>query len=175
MTKGVDGVTKETEGYARKRLFLRTRIYPLFFLVLGAVACLIGFRHLYHASVSTGWPTTTGQVVSSVVNSKDTMSNGKHSNSYYAEIQYSFKVENQTYMGHRVSYGDSASSWSSGAQKTVACYPKGSEVMVSYQPSYPQECVLEPGMNWGVWFVPVFGIVFVAMGILMMVCPSFSK
>ncbi len=146
--------------------FFFARIFPLIFLVVGATVAFFGIRSLLHARESSHWPTTQGKIVVSKI--KTSQSSGKHSSTTYsAGIEYTFQVDKKTYTGDSVAYGDYGSSNRSHASGIVAQYPVGKQVTVHYMPGKPDECVLEPGVKFQAWILPIFGSVFALFGGLM--------
>ncbi|MAX25136.1 MAG: hypothetical protein CMJ19_11595 [Phycisphaeraceae bacterium] len=160
----------ETTQKKTKNRFLKY-IFPWVFILIGLVTCWIGFRGVYLGYVSSSWPTATGQVVSSEVKSSTSRSNGKSTTTYFADIQYIFVVDNVSHSGTRVAIGDYGSSSSSHARGIVNRYPKGKQVQVVYMPDNPSECMLETGLHLQAAFLPVFGLIFLGVGVLIKVRP----
>lgn len=150
---------------SRKPALGRRLVLSLFMAILiygGMVMLARSVRELMESRESIAWPTVTGKVTRSdlKVNTQDVrrrMSNGIHRTSteeyYEALIEYEFVIDGVTHKGHRrsaVQGGNPADK--SHVQKTLAKYPVSQRVMVSYNPSDPSQCVLEPG-SWGGFFV----------------------
>ena len=106
------------------------------------------------------WPTSPGRVVSSSVVHRGTDGDL----TYYAEVVYEFNVNNTTFSGKRISYGDHGTGNPSHAQEIVNRYPQDKNVTVSYMPNNPKECLLEVGVK-GHAFMPAFGLLFFTVGI----------
>ena len=145
--------------------FFFSRIFPLIFVVVGAIVLFFGVRGLIRANASVDWPTAQGKVIACSVES----SSDDDGTTYHAEILYEFSVDGTTFNGNRVAYGDYGSSSPSHARSIVNRYPKGKSVTVCYMPEDPEECLLEPGLKAQSWFPPGFGLIFFVIGSLMLV------
>ena len=142
-------------------------LFPLPFILAGAVMLFIGVRSLDRARRSVDWPPVSGVVREAAM---EFDSGGEGSAGVYdARIRYEFDVDGTVHSGDRVSFGDYSSSFSSHAKGIVNRYPEGKEVTVYYMPENPDVCVLEPGIKAQVWFLPVGGLVFLVVGLLMAV------
>ncbi len=150
--------------------FFVSRIFPLIFVVVGGACAFFGLRGLVRAKASVDWPATEGTVAeSSVERKRSTGSRRGSSTTYHARVRYKFSVDGTVYSGDRVAYGDYGSSNSSHANGVVKRYPEGKQVTVHYMPGNPEECLLETGAKAQAWFLPLFGLVFFTVGILMAV------
>ena len=137
--------------------FFIVRIMPLVFLGLAAWTGYKGVNEVTLARASDKWPTIPGKIIgSSVKESTERDNDGFERTSYGANVQYEFTVGGAIIHGTRVAFGDYSSEDRSHADELVARYPVGKEVTVRYQPSNPQECVLEAGVSGQVWFLPGF-------------------
>ncbi len=145
------------------RLFF-SRIFPWPFILIGVIVLFFGLRGLIRAKESLSWPTVPGTVEKSNV---EYQRGDKGGGTYHAVIRYVYTVGGVKHSGDRVAYGDYGSSDSSHAQGVVDEYPKGKAVKVYYLPENPGECLLEPGVKAQSWFLPGFGLVFFAAGMLM--------
>ncbi|MCU1387039.1 MAG: hypothetical protein JWL72_377 [Ilumatobacteraceae bacterium] len=115
-----------------------------FILVIGFI--LFGMlKSSRKGSASAQWPTAVGRIVSSQVTSRRALdSNGTHTTVYAPEVVYQYVVGMQQLQSDNVSFsGVAGTSWSSGAEATVARYVPGSSVQVFYNPVNPSEAVLE--------------------------------
>lgn len=132
------------------------------FVLVGAGAAAYGVRDLSVASAATSWPTAEGVVLASRVEASTT---GGSRHSYYPEVRYSYAVDGRSYEGTRVRISKIGSSDPDGAQGVVDAYPVGRRVEVRYDPAQPDACVLEAGVGAGEWFLPLFGLTFIAAGV----------
>ena len=103
------------------------------------------------------WPSATGRIVSARSVARDVRSNQYRSTRSgsvtkfltretietrnFAEVSYSFDVGGKTYRGNRVGIGSSPRSFDVAA--TLKRYPQGQAVTVYYNPSNPEDCLLE--------------------------------
>jgi hypothetical protein len=146
--------------------FFFSRIFPLIFVAVGASVAFFGIRALVRAKASVAWPTTQGKVVSSSV---EYHRSDKGGGTYHAEVMYDFSVNDTSFTGNRIAYGDYGSSNPSHARQVVNRYLKGQSVTVHYMPSNPEECLLEPGVKGQSFFLPGFGLIFFTAGSVMAV------
>ncbi|CAN5429313.1 hypothetical protein BH10PLA2_BH10PLA2_33050 [soil metagenome] len=126
------------------------------FLLVGAVALLLGGRNAWLAQECLTWPSISGVIVASEIEAHDEMT--------AAKIRYEYVVEGKILEGRAVSFGDVGSSDSSHAQAIVKKYPVGTQVSIFYEPSNPTRSVLEPGLNLGLLLVPAVGAIFLIVG-----------
>ncbi len=147
------------------RIFF-SRVFPLPFIVVGALTLYFGGRGVYRAKESVSWPAAEGRIQNSSV---EYHKGSKGGGTYHAEIRYTFDVDGQTRSGNDVAFGDYGSSSSSHAQGIVNRYPEGRVVSVRYLASDPDVSVLEPGIKAQSWFLPGFGVIFLLAGSLMAV------
>lgn len=125
----------------RMRFFF-SRIFPLPFIIAGALTLYFGCRNLQRAKESTTWPTAQGVVQRSSVEYHRSDNGG---GTYHAEVMYDFTANGTTFSGDRVAFGDYGSSNPSHARRIVNEYPKGRNVTVHYTQENPEVCVLSPG------------------------------
>ena len=145
--------------------FFFTRIFPLFFLVAGLAVGFFGVKGLINAKASVEWPQDSGEILMSEVDRNSGSSgSGGSSTTYHAAIVYSYQIDDVGYESDRVAYGDYGSSDSSHAREIVRRYPVGEEVQVFYHPDDPRTSLLEPGVKLQAWFLPLFGLIFTAVG-----------
>ena len=147
--------------------FFFSRIFPLIFLISGAVIAFLGIRGLIRAKESSNWPSVKGKIITSSVKTHHSSGKNGSSTTYHAHIIYKFKINGEVFNGERVAYGDYGSSDSSHAWGIVHRYPVRKKVLVHYMPGNPEECLLEPGIKAQAWFMPIFGLVFFTAGTLM--------
>ena len=145
-------------------------IIPIVFVVIGAFTAYIGVRDLIRAKASVAWPTSPGKVLSSVVQESDS----EGDLSYHAEVVYEFNVNNTTFSGKRISYGDHGTGNPSHAQEIVNRYPQDKNVTVSYMPNNPKECLLEVGAKRQAFWLPAFGLLFFTVGISLAVVVTWA-
>lgn len=140
---------------------------PLIFIIIGVVLLFIYFRSLAKVRSSQAWPAVQGTVVESWVReSESTDSEGSVSYSYYPEIRYQYQVMGNEYQGDKISFGPKVGGIRSRAEKAIAKYPTGANVMIYYQPDNPINAVLERSVSK---VLLVLGIIFFLVGIFIYV------
>lgn len=142
-------------------------VFALIFLVGGLALTAYGFLALKDAQASGSWPYVEGQIVESKIRKIHTSKQPKDNTSrrkYAPSITYRYVVDGQSYEANNLSYGEGPSNSESKVQKVVAKYPNGSSHRIYYKPSKPGTAVLEPGMKFQAWFLPVFGLVLLLFG-----------
>lgn len=163
--------TLSTKPMPPRVRFFFSRIFPLIFVIAGASVACFGIHALINAKASTGWPTANGVVVASSVEQHRSNKSGSSSSklTYHAEILYEFSVNETTYNGNRVAFGDYGSSNPAHARRIVNAYPQGKRVAVYFMPDDPETCLLEPGIKMQSWFLAGFGLIFLIVGLFMAV------
>lgn len=143
--------------------FFFRNVFPLIFVAVGSGILYYGIGQLQLASESATWPSVEGRVVESEVLRKR---DSEGSVTYHAEVFYEYRVAGMTYNGNRVAFGDYGSSDPGHARGIVNRYPADRRVDVHFHPGDPAEAVLETGRQGQAWFLPLFGSVFLAAGVL---------
>ena len=112
---------------------------------------VIYFMRRKMAAVSQ-WPSTMGSVVMSRVEWRSSSDSGSTA---YPVVHYSYQVNGQAYEGYKLAPGPEVGG--TGANKIVARYPAGAQVMVFYNPQNPSEAVLEKKApaQWLMWLLLV--------------------
>ena len=147
-----------------------TYILALAMLIAGVFLGYVGWKDLQHARASSSWPEAPGTVTSSGVSQQETRDTKTHRTriTYKPGVYYNYKVNGRAFSSDRISFGDYSSSNRSRAQKIVSKYPRGKSVTVHYNPEEPGMAVLETRLSWSV-FVPLAGgILFLAVGVLVL-------
>lgn len=98
---------------------------------------IIFFTRRKMAAIS-GWPSTMGSIQNSFIDWRSDSDSGRTA---YPVVQYSYQVGGQTYQSSKYAPGPAVGG--TGADKVVARYPAGTQVMVFYNPQNPSEAVLE--------------------------------
>ena len=94
-------------------------------------------------SSSADWLTVEGLVSSSEVKRKWDKNNGAPTTRYHFHINYNYKVNDQTFVGHRYQFhGDPVFKSQTEAEKLKADYPTGKTIKVYYDSNNPQQSVL---------------------------------
>ncbi len=119
------------------------------------------------------WPIAAGAITLSEIGTLGQ----KYDTVYFAKIRYAYEVDQKSYEGKRISFGQAYSDSSSGdwtdtlgnrifgyiiggktplygdndrtfAVELIKKYPVGSNVQVYYNPRAPSQAVLEPTVEW---------------------------
>jgi hypothetical protein len=138
----------------------------LLFLGFGLVGAWRGWQALQRARASADWPRTPGAIIGSAVHSHN---NGEHT-FHRTVISYCYDVAGTSYQAKRVFYGDDmALQFAGPGQRRLSLYPIGQPVTVAYDPTAPQEAVLEPGPNQAAYlslYAPIALALFGALKLL---------
>lgn len=112
---------------------------------------IIFFTRRKMAAIS-GWPSTMGTIQNSFIDWRSDSDSGRTA---YPVVQYSYQVGAQTYQSRKYAPGPEIGG--TGADKVVARYPAGAQVMVFYNPQNPAEAVLErkAPAQWLFWLLLV--------------------
>ncbi len=95
--------------------------------------------------------------------------------SYSPEILYDYVVNGETLSGNWINFGDGSTSNSSPARRYVNKYRAGKTVKVYYNTEDPSEAVLEPGVDFSTWTLPLLGAFIALFGILFVLCLFFQS
>ncbi|MFO1162196.1 MAG: DUF3592 domain-containing protein [Reyranellaceae bacterium] len=91
------------------------------------------------------WPQAMGRITRSEVGATyRSSSDGPAKATNYPAIEYEFSVGGQSFIGRRISIGEDTGG--ANTEATLAHYPVGATVTVSYAPDDPANCVLERDM-----------------------------
>jgi hypothetical protein len=116
---------------------------PLPLLVLVALV-----TKLLEVRRAANWIQTTGRIVKSEVEARHHQFAGEAETvKNVPAIEYEFSVGGKDYRGARIGIGDIGAD---EIDATLAKYPVGKTVTISYDPAHPKDCVLEREMPKGV-------------------------
>lgn len=116
---------------------------PLPLLVLVALV-----TKLIEARRASNWAQTTGRIVKSAVETRRHQFSGEADTvKNFPAIEYEFSVGGRDYRGARIGIGNVGAD---EIDATLAKYPVGKSVTVSYDPAHPKDCVLEREVPKGV-------------------------
>jgi len=140
------------------------RIFLGLFLCLGLGLLIFGTLNFMKAKDSETWPSEPGTILSSKITSHDS----DDGTTYGADVSYRFALAGKSYEGDSVTISEVSTSDRSQAVKIVQRYPAGKKVAVYYDPSSPDDNVLETGLSTGNWLLPGIGLLFfiVPLGLL---------
>lgn len=145
-------------------------------LFMGVLLAGYGIHVLDSAKNSADWPSVTGQVIGTPVNS-DVSSNVPFSSreSYYYTIIYDYNVNDQNYINNQFAVADNTQSPHSfdsedhALKSAEASYPIGSAVPVFFNPENPEESVLNKGVTRDAYLPLSLGLFFFSMGVYLLV------
>jgi hypothetical protein len=122
-------------------------LFMVIALAAGGLCLYGGIRDIVMTKLSQNWPGVEGRIISSTIveevhwSGKD---NRTRSVIYIPEVKYTYTISSQVFTSHRIGFGGSDGP-KSDAQKIIARYPVGKNVIVHYSPKDPQKSVLETG------------------------------
>src|SRR5574338_1630492 len=112
---------------------------------VGLIGVLYAARLLLTAWATTDWPTVEGQILEAEV-AEELDAEGTWM--YRPPVRHAYSVAGRQLNGTTIFIGDSGSaSWRWPAQRLVTRYVPGKRCQVSYDPRYPSNAVLEPGVH----------------------------
>jgi hypothetical protein len=121
------------------------------FLLVGLGLFFWGMRGQRGGNESKSWPTTTGRILMSQIESRRSRSGSSgYSTTFYPQIMYEYDLGGQRFQSNQINRGVMLSyGMTSMAQQKTMQYPVGSNVLVYYNPMNPSESVLETGASGG--------------------------
>ena len=127
---------------------------------MGVVA---GLKELGRAVDSEAWPIVEGEIEETGVLAEP----GAQTAALYTPmVRYHYRVGGVQHVSNRVAFGGVVSmSFRSWAQGIVARYRDQKTVRVHVCPTDPELSVLEPGLHWTSWMVPIVFAVFLGLGL----------
>ena len=136
-------------------------IVTVFLAMAGGFMVLVGGTSAYEAYSSQFWPKTTGEIITSRV---DTHMDAYGNRTYQSRIKYAYAVnqlENagEHFTSERVGIDPVPSSDSRAiAEARLVRYPKGEIIDVYYNPNRPQRSMLEPSFSLSKLIYPGVGL-----------------
>ena len=143
-----------------------TTSFGIIFTLVGALSFyFFGWPPLKYAYESESWPSTSGTVTKSEVDSW--MKDGK--SQYAAVIKYTYQVEGKEYISYNIGVNNSsANNNMSAAKDLVQEYPVGKTVDVFYDPELPDAAALKPGVRAGDIAIAGGMLLFAIIGLLVL-------
>jgi hypothetical protein len=119
------------------------------FFVIGIFIMRAAIRNRRKAEESTSWPSVQGTITKAWVETQEHEDDeGSVTITHFPKWEYEFNVSGMTYTSQNVSFGGTGgSSRELAAQERLKQYPINSQVQVFFNPSNPEEAVLEPGIQ----------------------------
>lgn len=147
-----------------------TRIFLSIFLLVGLGLIIFGVSNFMTAKQSETWPKVQGVILKSKV----TVNHGDDSTTYGADVTYRYKVEGKKYKGDKVTVSEISTGNQSRARKIIKRYPVRKKIPVYYNPSKPEESVLEQGITGGNWLLPGIGLLFFIVALVILIMSEIS-
>ena len=145
----------------------------LFALALGGLGVYLivsSQRNRQKAQQSLNWPVVQGQVTGSNVRVDNRENDDTPRVDYIPEVHYLYQVGGQTYQSSKITFGAQPDFPSrQKAEAVLARYPVNSGVSVYYNPTNPQESVLEQKAGRTTTKL-VFGIILIVV-MACLLCP----
>jgi hypothetical protein len=144
----------------------------LLLLLFGVSAIIFvqGTGVLHKAYNSTKWPIAKGVVISSTVTYH--RYSGKSGAYYSPDVSYRYTVGSVPYVGDTICFASIATHNKSDMEQIAGRYPLGREVKVYYDPKYPEDSVLEPGVTFNSWTKVLVALIFFMAGLIVMFLPK---
>ncbi len=134
-----------------------SRVY-LLFVILGGLHLVWFVWLVLRARASADWPTTEARVLSSHV--EYVAKSG-----YGAYVYYAYSVGGQDYVGKRLRFAPPYIQTSGSAQQDAREYPPGGVVKIAYNPSAPNDSVIDSSVSTGLGYCIMAAICVIALGI----------
>jgi hypothetical protein len=139
------------------------------FLILMSIALAwMGYRESLKTQASRKWPSVTGTITSISVRPHQNVGRYSYSRtikSFDVELQYSYRVDGQSWQGHKITLFDLPKKLEE-AEALANQYSAGSTHQVYYDPANPSDAVLSPGADGVDTFHIIFGVVLPATSLL---------
>lgn len=122
----------------------------LFAALFGGAALLFFVGHRRYLARANAWPVTPGEIVSSIVEQRNSTENGRARTTYIPIVEFAYTVGGNRLNSRQVKLGLEVSGSESFAQGIVDRYPAGAAVDVHYDPQDPSNAALEnpTGTSW---------------------------
>ena len=122
------------------------------FVLVGVSTGIFFCYRIIQASTSTGWPFVTGELESAelkeaVYRGRDADGTRDEVSAWITNFEYRYAVANKEYQGSRVTYSDGINKTMRALRKLQDKYRGKSQIQVYYNPKYPNQSVLVPGLD----------------------------
>lgn len=149
-------------------------LFPAIFILVGLGLFALAIVQQRKANATKAWPTANGVVLSSRLESHYSHdSDGGSSITYSPEVEYSYTVDGVMHIAHQLAVGK-ANYDHFVASRKLAPYPQGTEVTVHYDPTNPNNAVLETKSAGGVILLTI-GFIFTGLGMAVLLVQLLSK
>ena len=158
---------------------LGVSIFGAIFMLCGVAMLAAGGRNLWLAHASQKWPLADGEVVYSVGDSSDSVTEDEdgertRSTSYSTRLVYRYTPGGMERYGNVWQFGQLSGASAEWAANIAEKYPKGQKLKVAYDPSNPDRCVLEPGIGSDAYWIPGIGLALLlfSLGVILIIGPA---
>jgi hypothetical protein len=143
-------------------------------LLVGVLAVVLVVSQMRAAGASSGWPVTTGRLVSVDLHKRTGFIRAGRIGTWIDNptwgltVVYHYRVDGVAYQGTRFSFepdGTDQDYWAAKARR----YREMVEVPVHYDPADPAEAVLETGLHPSTWLFLCMGIVLACGGVFLLI------
>ena len=141
---------------------IRRKATGLILVVLGAGFSYWGASVVAHAWATNAWPSVSGRIVESRVETYQDQSDGE--TMHTARVRYEYHVNQARRSGSRIGLLDHSSSSLRSMSQLAERFPAGAEVPVYYDPRNPAAALLEPGPPLMSFAPLLFGLLAVLVG-----------
>jgi len=143
---------------------MRGVIPSVIFAIIGAGIAVYGIGEVRKAKATMNWPSTQARIIRSEIVRHPASDIGKP-DTYGPEIGYEYVIDGRKLTGNNIAFGVTGASSDHGfAEEYVAKFPAGKGVNVFFDPTNPQDSVLERGASGKTYFPLGLGLIFVIMG-----------
>lgn len=139
---------------------MNIKLYQICF-VIGLILLVWTISQLVKLRMSHGWPSTMGSVIESKIQTGDYRRGGNYK--YQPMVHYKYIVQGQNYTSSRITIEDASYDDVTVPQQIIDKYPLNKQVVIHYNPSDPQDAVLEFDMN-GIYYEFGLGFMLIALG-----------
>ena len=155
---------------ARRQSSVLPFVFAFAFLGFGLLLVGISWFSIRDGFTSSSWYHAQGTVLSSQVDTEEhTDSNGRTTYTYIPAIKYQYNVDSTTFTAHQVQFSANQYNYFGDAERIVSQYPTGSDVTVYYAPDDHSHSVLLPGVAGSSFIGMGVGILFAAIGVVLLV------
>ena len=138
-------------------------IFIYLFLCFGLFALAIGTVRAKEAWMAGSWPVAKGRVIQSKVNEIRTSRGNIRIARLCLELDYIYLAGDEVYEGNRLNAGWRCFASENRIKELLEKYPSGRAVNVYYNPDHPEQSMLEPGLDWSIFFLWGVGLVTVSL------------
>jgi hypothetical protein len=149
-------------------------LFGLIFAGIGLFLIIRGFLDLRTSRASGDWPSVEGQVTIATIDRKTEHDEDETTIKYSPRVVYTYSVSGQAYTSDQVIVGGRHWHTSRARAEAKLAYQSGQRVTVYYNPSRPDQAVLEAGATRGAWGTLAIGAVFTIVGIAIVIISTTS-